>query len=116
MTTLAIATQLVSLCRQGDYAGAVKTLYAQHASSIEPVGEPRQVDGIDGIMGKGEWFRNTFEVKGQEISEPIVSGDHFCLRFRLDTVNKESGEASVLDELAVYKVAEGKIVLEHFFY
>ena len=116
MTTSSIATQLVTLCRQGDYAGAVQALYAQNATSIEPVGEPRQVDGIEGIMGKGEWFRSTFDVKAQEISEPIVSGDHFCLRFRLDTVNKQSGEASVLDELAVYKVAEGKVVLEQFFY
>ena len=116
MTTSEIANQLVSLCRRGQYAQAVDSLYASHATSTEPVGEPRVVEGIEGIRGKGEWFRNTFEVKGQKIEGPIVSGKYFTVRFVLDSVNKETGEPTPQDEIAVYKVEDGKIVSEQFFY
>ena len=42
--------------------------------------------------------------------------DEFIVRFKLSTTNKESGEKASMDETALYRVKDGKITEERFFY
>ena len=95
-------------------------LYAPDAASVEaadPMGMGREVHGLDAIKGKHVWWDNTFEVTGGEISDPYPHGDDkFAVRFQVDTRHKETGEESSMDEIAIYHVADGKIVREEFFY
>jgi ketosteroid isomerase-like protein len=58
-----------------------------------------------------------FEVLGSEVSDPYPHGDdRFAVRFRVKAKSKETGEVSEMDEIAVYHVADGRIVREEFFY
>lgn len=115
-----IADELVAGCREGREAENLAKLYAPDAVSVEaadPMGMGREAHGIEAIKGKHEWWENAFEVLEGNVSDPYPHGDdRFGVRFSLKTKNKETGDISEMDELAVYHVKDGKIVREEFFY
>ncbi len=117
MTTNEVAMRLVELCRQGNWAQAQSELYAENAVSIEPEGTPwPTAKGMEEIRKKGEqWSGMVEEFHGNEISEPLISGPYFVVRMKSDTTMKGMGRFQ-LDELGVYKVNNGKVVSEQFFY
>jgi hypothetical protein len=117
-TTLEVANKLVELSRLGKIDEVHETLFADNAVSIEANDNmgPRTVEGLDAIKAKGAAFQaGVEEFHGSEISDPIVTGDHFALTWVLDATFKGLGRQAIA-EIAVYKVTEGKIVLEQFFY
>ena len=117
MTTEQIANRLVELCRVGNYGQAQKELYHQNAASVEPETFPNnRVEGMEAIGKKGqEWANNLQEMHASEVSEPIVAGNHFSCTMKFDATFKDRGRVKD-EELAVYKVEDGKIVEERFFY
>ena len=120
MTLNEIAAELVAGCREGHVMENLDKLYAPDAVSVEaadPMGMGREAQGIEAIKGKHVWWDNTFEVTGGDISDPYPHGDdRFAVRFQVDTRHKETGEETSMDEIAIYHVADGKIVREEFFY
>ena len=117
MTVQEIAGELISLCRQLKFSEAQEKLYAQNIRSLEPEGTPNHdVRGMDNLKVKEEQFNGMFEVHGLEVSEPLFSGNFFSVRMVLDATHKESKQRMSLDELAVFEVSDGKVVLEQFFY
>jgi hypothetical protein len=42
--------------------------------------------------------------------------DRFCVMFRYDVTNKPRSQRFEIEEVALYTVADGKIVTEEFFY
>jgi len=56
-----------------------------------------------------------FEVHSIKASAPLVADNWFSVKFEIDTTDKKSGKRSILSEIGVYKVADGKIVKEHYF-
>ena len=119
MNTQQIAKRLVELCRAGQSADAQKELYAKDAISIEPremPGSPREVKGLVAILDKGKRFDEQLEqVHAAHTSEPMVAGDFFTVSFALDCTMKGRGRIE-LEDIGVYRVADGKIVSEQFFY
>ena len=119
MNTHQIAKRLVELCRANRDAEAQKELYSQDAVSIEPremPGMPREVKGLVAIQEKGKRFHEQLEaVHAAHSSEPMVAGDYFTVNFALDCTMKGRGRVE-LEDIGVYRVAEGKIVSEQFFY
>lgn len=117
MTTQKIAQRLVELCRQGQFEAAQKELYADDCISTEPAGAPMEtVEGLDALIEKGERFMSMVEeVHGIEVSDPLVAGSYFTVVMKLDTTMKDSGR-SLMEEICLYQVHEGKIVSEEFFY
>ncbi|MDX2304592.1 MAG: nuclear transport factor 2 family protein [Microscillaceae bacterium] len=117
MTVQEIAQELVDLCRQGKFMEAQEKLYSPNTRSIEPEGTPgNDVRGMDALKAKDKMFNSMFEVHSIDVSDPIVAGNFFTLRMTLDTTMKESGQRVPMEEIAVYEVNDGKIVLEQFFY
>lgn len=118
MNTKEIAEKLVNYCKQGEYEKPYQELYSPNIVSIENEGkgENAHVQGMDGIKKKGEWWETNFEVHSTEVSEPLVADNWFSVRFDMDTTHRPSGFRSTMSEIAVYKVKEGKIVKEQFFY
>jgi SnoaL-like protein len=118
MTTQDIATRLVEMCRNGKIEEAKEELFAPDIISIEPHEGllPKETKGMDAIRKKAALFVSKVEdFYGSTISEPIVAGDYFSLAWETDLQMK--GEARKTNsELAVYKVKDGKIVSERFFY
>ena len=55
------------------------------------------------------------EFQGTTVSEPIIADDYFAVTYTMDITYKGAPRMTET-ELAVYKVADGKIVREEFFY
>ena len=75
------------------------------------------MQGLDAIRGKHDWWENTFEMLGGDVSDPLPGGDdRFAVIFEIKARHKESGEVSDMKEVALYTVGDGRIVREEFFY
>ena len=51
-----------------------------------------------------------------KVEGPLVADSHFAVTFKLDVTFKPQSKRFTMEEVAVYKVADGKIVYEEFFY
>ncbi len=115
-----IADELVAGCRKGRAKENLDKLYAEDAVSVEAADAMdmgRETRGRDAIRGKHEWWDGAHEVSGGSISDPFPHGDdRFAVIFEVQGKVKESGESFDMKEVAVYHVADGKIVREEFFY
>jgi ketosteroid isomerase-like protein len=119
MTTQEIANQLAKLCSEGKFQEAMTAFYSPDIVSMEagaPPGGARESKGIAAVMAKGEWWVNNHEVHSTKVEGPLVAGAHFAVTFKMDVTFKPQGRRFTMEEVAVYKVADGKIVYEEFFY
>jgi len=119
MTTQEVATTLVKLCSEGKFDEAMKALYAPDIVSVEagaPPGQSRESQGIEAVLAKGEWWVTNHEVHSSSVEGPLVAGSHFAVTFKFDVTFKPKGQRFKMEEIALYKVADGKIVYEEFFY
>jgi ketosteroid isomerase-like protein len=119
MTTQEVATTLVKLCSEGKFDEAMKALYAPDIVSVEagaPPGQSRESKGIEAVLAKGEWWVTNHEVHSSSVEGPLVAGSHFAVTFKFDVTFKPKGQRFKMEEIALYKVADGKIVYEEFFY
>ncbi len=119
MTTQQIADELVKLCSAGKFNEATEALYSDDIVSMEagaPPGGSREAKGIAAIKAKGEWWAANHDVHGVLVEGPLVAGSHFAVTFKMDVTFKADSRRFTMEEVAVYKVADGKIVYEEFFY
>ncbi|HTU46010.1 MAG TPA: nuclear transport factor 2 family protein [Bryobacteraceae bacterium] len=119
MTTVDVAVTLVRLCSEGKFQEATEKLYSQDIVSVEagaPPGQSRESKGLDAVRAKGEWWTNNHEVHSSTVEGPLVAGSYFAVTFKLDVTFKPEAKRFQMEEIGVYKVADGKIVSEEFFY
>jgi len=119
MTTQEVAATLVQLCSQGKFEEAGEKLYSPDIVSVEPgapPGQSREAKGIAAVRAKGEWWVANHEVHSSVVEGPLLAGSHFAVTFKLDVTFKPQNRRFQMEEVAVYKVAGGKIVREEFFY
>lgn len=119
MTTQEVADTLVKLCSEGKFREATETLYSPDVVSMEagaPPGASRESKGLEAVLAKGEWWNAHHEVHGSSVEGPLVCGAHFSVAFKMDVTNKAQNKRFHLDEIAVYRVEDGKVVYEEFFY
>jgi len=117
MNTQEVAERLVQLCREGKNIEAINELYADDITSYEPKGSHMEfTEGKEAILAKTQgWFDMVEEIHSGEITGPIVSGNFFSCTMDMDVTYKGQGR-SVMSEVCVYEVKDGKIVSEHFHY
>jgi ketosteroid isomerase-like protein len=119
MTTQEVADTLVKLCSEGKFVEATKSLYSPEIVSMEagaPPGMSREVKGLAAVIAKGEWWGANHEVHSTIVEGPLVAGSHFAVVFKMDVTFKPQDKRFQMDEVAVYRVADGKIVYEEFLY
>jgi hypothetical protein len=119
MTTQEVADKLVKLCSEGKFHEATEALYSPDIVSVEafaPPGQTRETKGIEGVRGKGEWWAANHEVHSVKVEGPLVTGSHFAVSFKLDITFKPESKRFTMEEIGIYKVADGKVVYEEFFY
>ena len=119
MTVKEVADTLVKLCSQGKFEEAGEKLYSPEILSIEPgapPGQSRESKGIAAVRAKGEWWVNNHEIHSSTVEGPLIAGSYFSVAFKIDVTHKPDKKRFQLDEIAVYKVVNGKIVREEFFY
>ena len=118
MTTKDIANRFYALSQEGKFDEIQNQLYSKDAKSIEPAQALglKSVSGLDNIKLKGkEWNEMIQEVHGGYTNEPQVAGNFFTCTMGLDVTMKQGGRIK-LDEVAIYEVKDGKIVMEQFFF
>jgi ketosteroid isomerase-like protein len=119
MTTQEIADELVKLCSQSKFLEATNALYSPDIVSVEagaPPGQSRESKGIEAVRQKNEWWVTNHELHSVKVEGPLVAGSHFAVVFRLDVTFKPQNRRFQMEEIGVYKVADGQIVYEEFFY
>ncbi|WP_299533753.1 nuclear transport factor 2 family protein [Ulvibacterium sp.] len=117
MSTQEVADKLVAYCRHGRFSEAVEELYGQDITSIEPDGSPaKEVHGLEGVKQKMQDFNNMVEeVHGMEVSDPLVADKFFSCTMKMDVTFK-GAPRSTMEEICLYKVEDGKITYEEFFF
>ena len=118
MTTKEIALQLVEMCRDGKVEEAKEELFAEDIISIEPAEGllAKETRGMDAVRKKAELFASHVEnFYGVVISEPVVADNYFSISWDTDIQMKGQGRKTD-SELCLYKVKDGKIISEEFFY
>lgn len=121
MTLKEIGDRLVELVNQGKNLEAIYELYGKDIASIEaaapPQGGERVSKGMEAVEGKNKWWAENHEVHDSAVKGPYPHGeDRFCLIYSFDVTFKQSGQRFAMEEVALYTVADGKIVKEEFFY
>jgi hypothetical protein len=119
MTTHEVANALVKFCSAGKLDEALKTLYSHDIVSMEagaPPGQSREAKGLAAVKAKSEFWNANHDIHSFLVEGPLVAGSHFSVVFKIDATFKPQSRRFQLEEVAVYKVADGKIVYEEFFY
>ncbi|HEX2833832.1 MAG TPA: nuclear transport factor 2 family protein [Thermoanaerobaculia bacterium] len=122
MDTKKVGDRLVELCREGRNLDAIEELYSPDIASVEAMDDgtmPREMNGIDAIRGKNQWWLNNHEVHAATVEGPYPNGDRFTVKYHYEVTPKEgpmAGNRYAMDEVALYTVKDGRIVREEFFY
>jgi limonene-1,2-epoxide hydrolase len=117
MTTQEVADRFYQLAQQGNFDQIQEELYDENVKSIEPAHSNWQnVQGLDKVREKAkQWQDMTEEMHGGYTNKPQVAGNFFTCIMGMDVTIRGQGRMK-MDEVAVYEVKDGKIVLEHFFF
>jgi ketosteroid isomerase-like protein len=119
MTTQEIAARFDELAKTAQWDQILDELYADDAESIEPAsaeGPLQSVKGKEAMKKKGEAFNAQMqEFHSAHTTPAVVGGNHFSVAMGMDVTLKDAGRVN-MEEICVYKVENGKIVLEQFFY
>jgi limonene-1,2-epoxide hydrolase len=117
MNTQEVADKLVQLCREGKNVEAINELYADNITSYEPKGSHMEItEGKAAVMDKtNEWLEAVETIHSATTSDPIVTGNFFTISMDIDVTFKGQ-ERTMLNEIGVYQVKDGKIVSESFHY
>ncbi len=112
-----IADKLVYLLRQKRFLEAQEQLFSKDAINQEPeMFKERSVSGLEAMIQKEKQFLSNIKQWNHfEISEPLVSKNHFSIHMITDVTLVNNQNVSI-DEIIVYEVVDEKIVKEQFFY
>lgn len=118
LTTQQVAARLNELAQQGMWFEIQDELFADNVRSIDPENSPYfgYAEGKANVRKKGEnWVSRITELHNLEVSQPLVNGNHFAVGWSAEMTTQDFGRVKI-DEIMLYEVKDGKIVLEQFFY
>ena len=121
MTTQEVANSYVALANQNKWVELQDQFHDDNVICREPehvVSRGVQIitQGKEAVKTKGAANREMMEaLHSQYCSEPIVAGDFFSVVLKRDVTFKTRGRVQV-EEIGVFQVKDGKIILEQFFY
>lgn len=117
MTTQEVATKFHEYMQQGAFDKIYSELFSNDATSDETPGSDwTKANGIKEIHEKGKkWAESVQEMHGGTTAAPVVAGDYFTCYMTMDFTPK-GGPRTNMEEIGLYKVKNGKIVSEQFFY
>ena len=118
MTTQQIADKVTSLLRQGQFDAVYEDYFdTENVRHLEPQ-SPFFPDlkGVKALREKDAQMQaNIASIDGMEVGHPIIAKSHFALPYKM-AITLKDGNKMEMDEIIVYEVKNGKIILEQFFY
>ena len=118
MTTQEIAARFNELAQQEKWFDIQDEFFADNVRSIDSPNSPYfgYVEGKLSVRKKGEDFVKRIEaVHRLYTSEPLVSGNHFTVGREKDITVQGLGRIQI-NQIMLYEVKDGQIILEQFFY
>ncbi|ATL48892.1 hypothetical protein COR50_17920 [Chitinophaga caeni] len=123
VTTVKLSTQQIAdrfheLAQKEQWFDIQDELFSEDVESIEPENSPyfKNAEGKATVKQKGmDWVKKVTTVHSARTSAPIVAGNIFCVSRFKDITVAGIGRFQ-LDQIMMYKVADGKITMERFFY
>ena len=118
MTTKDVAEKLVSMCREGKVEEAKQEFFTDETLSIEPAEGllPKETKGLQAIQKKAELFASMVEEFYTDIiTDPVIAGDYFTIGW-LSDMKMKGHQRQAMNEICLYRVKNGKIVSQQFFY
>jgi hypothetical protein len=117
-TTQEVATRFNELAQQEKWFEIQDEFFADNVRSVDPANSPYfgYAEGKAAVRKKGEDFVKRVEaVHSVFTSEPLVSGNHFTVGREKDLTVQGHGRIQI-NQIMLYEVKNGQIVLEQFFY
>ncbi|MFP6807309.1 MAG: SnoaL-like domain-containing protein [Pseudomonadales bacterium] len=98
----------------------VTQYYANNIVSIEGRGSdemPVNIEGIEAIRAKHNWWYDNNEVHGTTVEGPYVGHreDQFVLKITMD-ITPTGGERNQMVEVALFTIKDDKIAQEEYLY
>ena len=118
MTTKEVAARFNELARQENWFEIQNELFADKVRSLEPKNSPyfKNIEGKAAVRKKGEdWVKRIIAAHRRHTTEPIVADNHFVVGREVDITVDGIGRLQI-NELMLYEVKDGQIVMEQFFY
>jgi hypothetical protein len=118
MTTQEIAARFNELAQQEKWFEIQDEFFADDVKSIEPPHAQylHYAEGKAAVRQKGEDFVGKIrEVHGVYTTQPVIGGNHFSVGRGMDLTVEGFGRIKI-DQVMLYEVKDGRIVLEQFFY
>jgi hypothetical protein len=118
LTTQEVAARFNDLAQKEMWFEIQDELFANDAKSIDPPNSPYfgYAEGKPAIRKKGEDFVSRIEAfHGAHTTGPVIGGNHFSVGREVDITAQGFGRIQI-NQIMLYEVKNGQIVLEQFFY
>lgn len=118
MTTQEVAARFNELAQQEKWFEIQDEFFADNVRSIDPANSPwfGYAEGKVPVRQKGEEFVSRItDLHRAYTSEPIVTGNHFAVTREIDITVQPHGRIQI-NQIMLYEVKDGQIILEQFFY
>jgi hypothetical protein len=118
LTTQEVAARFDELSRQEMWFEIQDELFADNVRSVDPPNSPYfgYAEGKAAVRKKGkDWVAKVEAFHGAYTTQPVIGGNHFSVGRGVDITVKGFGRIKI-DEIMLYEVKDGQIVLEQFFY
>lgn len=113
-----VAARFQELAQQEKWFEIQEELFADEVKSIEPAGASylSNAEGKAAVRQKGEdWVKRITAVHRLFTTAPVIGGEHFAVGREVDITVDGLGRIQ-MNELMVYRVRDGQVVLEQFIY
>jgi len=113
-----VAARFNELAQQEKWFEIQDELFADNVRSIDPENSPYfgYAEGKAAVRKKGEEFvKKVQEFHGAYTTQPIIGGNHFAVGREFDITVQGIGRIKI-EEIMLYEVKDGHIVLEQFIY
>lgn len=118
MTTQQVAARFNELAREEKWFEIQDELFSDDVKSIDPPGSAYfgYAEGKEAVKKKGKEFVNGITAVHRTFTTvPVIAGDHFAVGREVDITLQQYGRIQ-LNEIMLYRVTDGRIVSEQFFY
>ncbi len=118
LTTQEVAARFNELAQQEKWFEIQDEFFSDNVKSIEPPTAKylRNAEGKAAVRKKGEeWVKRVEAFHGGQTTNPVVAGNYFAVGRKADITVQELGRLQI-DQVMLYEVKDGQIVLEQFFY
>jgi len=118
MTTQEVVARFNELAQQEKWFEIQDELFADNVRSVDPQNSPYfgYAEGKTPVRKKGmDWVEKVEQVHKTYTTHPVIGGNHFAVGREMDITVEGHGRIQI-NEIMLYEVKNGQIVLEQFIY